>query len=416
MSTEKDAEMAVLGAVLLDNESFWKIAGALTPADFGYPKHAVIFATMTRLMTRGERVDYLTLTDAGLQDAGGLVDIGQSVVTSQGIVHHAALVKKAAQLRALAQVGVELTALAQDTTQDAHSCLVRAVRTLSACLSTKSTATALKDVLADTLALIERLGSASSKLIGITTGWNQLDYLTGGFQPGQNIVLAGRVGMGKSSASLHLARAAAQAGSPVAILTLEMSRMQLALRLLARETNLSYGVLRRGIAPDAGAWPSLTRAANDLAQAPIYLVEMDQVTMLDILQVGRQLVIQHGIKLLVIDNMNLVAGAHEYKSMSENSRLVKLGAKELNIPIVALYQLKREVDSKPDPHPVLSDLKQSGSIENDADLVLLLFRQGYYEDTGETSQDAELELAKHRDGPTGVIQCQWHPDTMSFTE
>lgn len=761
MIAEKDAEQAVLGAILLDNTAYWKIAGALTAVDFGYPKHAVIFATMTRLMAKGERVDYLTLTDAGLTDAGGLVDIGQSVTTAQGIVHHAALVKKSALRRALAGVGVELTALAEDATQDAHSCLVRAVQRLSACLSTKSTATALKDVLADTLALIERIGSANSRLIGIPTGWTQLDYLTGGWQPGQNIVLAGRTGMGKaqpltaniltptgwrlmgdlkcgdaviganglpakilavhergkldtftvsmsdgtsteccgdhlwltrthnerrrtrdnqakvrttkeiqatitnnhsipftqpvqftqqskclpvepyllgiylgdgdsgtricnpeldiqkriassisitdmigkvrngitftikrarrnntksdfaqslqalglatahswdkfipeqylyasienrikllqglcdadgyvtvggksveytttsivlrdgivflvgslggyvtwmkkethylkdgvrypcriayrmilafpsnnivpvlsekhrkrwknekhrlhvryikdvkpsgkkicrcitvensdglyvtdgfivthnSACALHLALTAARAGHPCAILTLEMSRTQLALRFLSKETDLPYGVLRRGLQVNAGAWPTLTRAANSLALAPIYLAEMDQVTMLDIVQLARQLVIQHGIQLLVIDNMNLVAGAHEYKSMSENSRLVKLGAKELNIPVVALYQLKREVDQKPDPHPVLSDLKQSGSIENDADIVLLLFRKGYYEDTGETSQDAELELAKHRDGPTGVITCQWHPDTMSFTE
>ena len=416
MIAEKDAEQAVLGAILLDNTAYWKIAGSITAVDFGYPKHAVIFATMTRLMAKGERVDYLTLTDAGLTDAGGLVDIGQSVMTAQGIVHHAALVKKSALRRALAGVGVELTALAEDATQDAHSCLVRAVQRLSACLSTKSTATALKDVLADTLALIERIGSANSTLIGIPTGWTQLDYLTGGWQPGQNIVLAGRTGMGKSACALHLALTAARAGYPCAILTLEMSRTQLALRFLSRETDLPYGLLRRGIQNTAGAWPTLTRAANSLALAPIYLAEMDQVAMLDIVQLARQLVIQHGIQLLVIDNMNLVAGAHEYKSMSENSRLVKLGAKELNIPVVALYQLKREVDQKPDPHPVLSDLKQSGSIENDADIVLLLFRKGYYEDTGETSQDAELELAKHRDGPTGVITCQWHPDTMSFTE
>ena len=415
----EEAEQAVLGAILFSNDAFWKVAGTLEPADFSQPRHAVIFATMRRLLNQQTPVDLISLYEAGLErhaSVSYLTDLAQAVATSASITYHAKLVKQAAHRRKVWQIAQQVAEAALRSEEDTATVLESSLQTLASCLSVEGKAMPLKEAVESAMESIQRLALTPDRLIGLPTGFSALDRVTGGFQPGQAIVMAGVTKVGKSSLLLHSLLAAARAGHPVALVSLEMGQTQVALRALAAESGVAHYRLRRGLVSTGEAWSQTVGAANRLGVLPFYLVELMDTSMLAILEMGRKLVYQHGIELLAIDYMGLVQGGQEYKTASENSRLCKVGARQLNLPIVALHQLKREVSERPDKHPQLTDLKQTGQIENDADLVLFLYREGYYQDTGLTEEPAELRIAAQRDGPTGDIPLTWHPETMAFTE
>lgn len=414
-----DAERAVLGAILLDNSSYWKVAATLDPSDFYQPRHAVIYATMRRLLNQSVPVDFISLHDAGLEqghETSYIVDLAQDVATSAGIVYHAKLVKQEAHRRKVLTVAQALQAKVAARPEETDRLIEESLQALASCLSVEGHAVPMKDAVVGALETLSRLALTPDRLIGIPTGFQALDRLTGGFQPGQSIVMAAVTGMGKSSMLLHSLLTAARAGFPVALVSLEMGPHQIAQRALAADASISFYRLRHGQVNDGETWRDIKQAADRLGELPFYLVEMGDATMPAVLEMGRKLVYQHGIKLLAIDYMGLVQGGLEYKTASENSRLCKVGARQLNIPILSLHQLKREVSERPDKHPQLTDLKQTGAIENDADLVLFLYRDGYYQDPGTTEEPAEVRIAKQRDGATGTVLLIWHPETMSFTD
>ncbi len=413
------AEQAVLGAILLENSAYWKIAATLDPSDFRQARHAVIFATMRRLLNNSTPVDLISLYEAGLErhaSVSYLTDLAQAVATSASITYHAQLVKQAAHRRKVWQVAQQVADAALRSDEDTAQVVESSLRTLASCLSVDGQAVPLKEAVTGALETLQRLSLTPDKLIGIPTGFPTLDRQSGGFQAGQCIVMGAVTKMGKSSLLLHCLLAAARAGHPVALVSLEMSQTQVALRALASESAIAYYRLRRGLVSTGDAWHTTKEAADRLAALPFYLVEMMDTSMLGILEMGRKLVYQHGIQLLAIDYLGLVQGGQEYKTASENSRLCKVGARQLNLPIIALHQLRRDVSERPDKRPALTDLKQTGQTENDADLVLFLYREGYYHDPGLIEEPAELIIAAQRDGPTGMIPLTWRPDTMAFTE
>lgn len=414
-----EAEQAILGAILFSNDAYWRIASMLEPSDFYQPRHAVIFATMRRLLNNNTPVDLISLYDAGLErncTASYLTELAGTVATSASITYHAGLVKQAAHRRKVLTVATKLIDTVNQRPDETDTLLEHSLQTLSSCLSVDGQTIPMKDAVTGALETLQRLSLTPDKLIGVPTGFPTLDRQTGGFQPGQCIVMAGAASMGKSSLLLHSLLAAAKAGHPVALVSLEMGQTQVALRALSAESAIAYYRLRRGLVSTGEAWRTTKDAAERLGALPFYLVEMMDTSMLGILEMGRKLVYQHGIKLLAIDYLGLVQGGQEYKTASENSRLCKIGARQLNIPLIALHQLKREVGDRPDKRPGLTDLKQTGQTENDADLVLFLYRDGYYQDSGLSEEPAELIVAKQRDGPTGTIPLIWHSETMSFTE
>ena len=422
MPSNHDAEQAVLGSIIFDNASYWKIAATLEPSDFYQPRHAVIYATMRRLLNAGTPVDLISLYDAGLErnipayESSYLTDLVQCVATSASITYHAKLIKKAAHQRKVITIATKLVETGFNRPDDTDKLLEHSLQELSSCLTVDGQTTPMKEAVVEVLETISRLSLTPDRLIGLPTGFETLDRQTGGWQPGQCIVMAGAVSMGKSSLLLHSLLASARAGFPVALISLEMGPAQVTLRALSSESAIAYYRLRRGLVSTGEAWRTTKEAAERLAALPFYLVEMMDTSMLGILEMGRKLVYQHGIKLLAIDYLGLVQGGQEYKTASENSRLCKIGARQLNIPIIALHQLKREVSERPDKRPQLTDLKQTGQTENDADTVILLHRDGYYQDSGLTEEPAELIVAKQRDGACGTIPLVWYAQTMSFAE
>lgn len=419
MPANDAAEQAVLGAILLDNSAYWKIAATLEPADFRQPRHAVIFATMRRLLNQNVPVDLISLYDAGLEkntESSYLTDIAGSVATAQAIVYHAKIIKQAAHRRTLLTTLERLTQSITNNPADTERQLESSIQSLASCLTADGQIITMQEAMSHTIETLQRLALMPDKLLGLPTGFDSLDKLTGGFQAGQSIVMAAVTKMGKSSVLLHSLLAASQAGHPVALVSLEMGQTQIALRAIAAHSGLPFYRLRRGLVSDGEPWAKTIRSANALGALPFYLVEMGNATMPGILEMGRKLIYQYGVKMLAIDYMGLVQGGLEYKTASENSRLCKIGARDLNIPILALHQLKREVSERPDKRPQLTDLKQTGNIENDADVVLFLYRESYYTNTHNLDDPAELHLAAHRDGPTGMMPIIWHPNTMSFTE
>ena len=422
MPSNHDAEQAVLGSILFDNASYWRIAATLEPADFYQPRHAVIFATMRRLLNAGTPVDLISLYDAGLErnipayESSYLTDLVQCVATSASITYHAKLIKKAAHQRKVITTATKLIDTVNRHPDDTDQLLEHSLQQLSSCLTVDGQVVPMKDAIVGTLDTLSRLSLTPERLIGLPTGFPTLDRQTGGWQPGQCIVMAGAVSMGKSSLLLHSLLASARAGFPVALISLEMGHSQVALRALSAESAIAYYRLRRGLVSTGEAWRTTKEAAERLAALPFYLVEMMDTSMLGILEMGRKLVYQHGIKLLAIDYLGLVKGGNDFEGASENSRLCKIGARQLNIPLIALHQLKREVALRPDKRPILQDLKQTGQTEQDADIVLFLHRDGYYQDSGLTEEPAELIVAKQRDGAVGVLPIVWESQTMSFRE
>ena len=417
MPSNHDAEQAVLGSIIFDNSSYWKIAATIEPSDFYQPRHAVIYATMRRLLNNNTPVDLISLYDAGLErnvESSYLTDICQCVATSASITYHAKLIKKAAHQRKVITVATKLIDTVHKHPDDTDKLLEESLQSLSSCLSVDGQATPMKEAVVEALETISRLSLTPDKLIGLPTGFHTLDRQTGGWQPGQCIVMAGAVSMGKSSLLLHSLLASARAGFPVALISLEMGQTQVALRALAAESDIPYYRLRRGLVSTGEAWRTTKEAADRLAAMPFYLVEMMDTSMHRILEMGRKLIYQHGIKLLAIDYMGLVEGGLEYPDASQNSRLCKIGARQLNIPLIALHQIKREVFNRPDKRPNLNDIKQTG--EADADIVLFIHREGYYQESGLTEEPAELIVAKQRDGPTGTIPLIWKAESMSFVE
>jgi replicative DNA helicase len=413
------AEMAVLGGMLLSAETIPTIAEMLTAADFYRPAHATIFEAMTALVDVGEAVDFVTVGDAliksgDLERCGGvpyLSELTGSVPTVANAPYYARIVHERAVCRRLVDVGtriaqlgyrgpmddLDLPAVVDLAQQSVYDVTVRRGH---------ENVSVLGELLQPTLEEIENAGRGGSGA-GVPTGFVDLDRLMNGLQPGQLVIVAARPGVGKSTVSMDFARhAAIRAGMPSALFSLEMSKVEMILRLLSAESRIPLHVLRSGQLHDDD-WARLAKRMGEISEAPIFVDDTPAMTLGDIRAKARRLKQRHNLKLLVVDYLQLMSSPKRTESrqqeVSELSRGLKLLAKEIECPVIAVSQLNRGSEQRQNKRPQMSDLRESGSIEQDADVVILLHREDYYDKEHERAGEADVIVEKHRNGPTDTI-------------
>ncbi len=417
-----EAERAVLGACLLDGDALMDITETLVPDDFYDPKYRVAFEIMADMAREDRPVDSLTfageMANRGLEETLGgqsfIAAVVDSVPTTANASYHARIVREKALRRRLIRAGGVIARLGFAEDRDLGEVLDESEKLIFE-LSQRGTTRDfrhIKEVLPRTIDQIQANFRRGEAVTGTASGYGEFDLLTGGLQPGSLNIVAARPSMGKTALALNMAQhAAVRGGKPVLIFSLEMSAEQLAQRMLGSEGRINIHDLRTGNFPER-AWKTLGDAANRLAGAPIYIDDGADLSTLEMRARCRRFVSRVGeVGLIVVDYLQLMRLPRNVESkqqeVSEISRALKAVARELNVPVVALSQLSRAVEQRTDKKPQLSDLRDSGAIEQDADMVVLLFRQGYYEaSAGREPEDngAEIIIAKHRNGPTGTVR------------
>ena len=428
-----EVEQAVLGAMLIDSRAVGRAFELLEDEAFYHGPHGRIFAAMKELWERNEAVDQLTVGEqlkrqGHLEAAGGVVylaELAAGVASAANIEHHARIVVERALSRGLIEASAEISNRAFEGRSDVHEVIDWAeqrIFTLSDRGLTRGFEP-IEQVLGETFEQLERAHNLSSAVSGVDTGFRDLNDITSGFQKGDLVILAARPGMGKSSLALCSAcRAAVENGVGVAVFTLEMSKEQVAQRLLCIETRVNLHSLRTGRLGQED-WLHLTRHVGRLAQAPIYVDDTAGISVLEARAKARRLQREHGVGLFIIDYLQLM-GSHESlqsreQEVSRISRGLKAMAKELNVPVLALSQLSRATEARTDRRPQLSDLRESGSLEQDADVVMFIYRPEEYglksDGDGRSLEGlAEIIIAKQRNGPTGRRELMWNKESASF--
>src|SRR5579885_3358349 len=424
-----EAEEAVLGSILIDRDAVGQVASFLRPADFFREQHATIYEAALRLYDRREPVDFLTLTDE-LQRSGRYDEVGglsflssllNVVPTSLHVEQYARIVERAAVRRRLIHAAGRIAALGYDEVLETDQALEQAEQVLFGVAEKRATRDFQKlvDVLRAYWEQLLVAADVDRLQRGIPTDFKDLDKLLGGLQRSDLIIVAARPSMVKSSFALCLARnAAVRFGAKVGIFSLEMSQLQLAQRLLFSESGVDSSRLSQANLSPAER-RKLAEALSVLAAAPIYLDDTPNIPLGELRAKARRLHHEVGLDLLVIDYLQLIqAGGRENRvqEISEISRSLKALARELNIPVVALSQLSRAVESRSPHIPLLSDLRESGSIEQDADVVMFIYREEVYERDTENKGIAEIHVAKHRNGPTGQVSLLWLEKLTKFVD
>ena len=424
------AEEAVLGSLLLDRDAIIKIASFLRPEDFYREAHGWIFAAVLDLYARREPPDPVTLS-AELERMGRLQNIGGSsylvglvnrTPTSVHIEYYAHIVERTAVLRRLISVGGDIAALGYSEDQEVSSVLDKAESMLFAVSQRTSTQdfVSIEQVLNEYYERIENIQHNPGAVAGVPTGFHDMDEVTGGLQPSDMIILAARPGTGKTSLALGIAHNAAMRGKHVGVFSLEMGREQLVQRLLAVETGVDSQRLRLGYLTDDD-WVLVSDAIGRLASMPIYIDDSAGLSVSELRAKARRLKAEVGVDMLIIDYLQLMQGTNRkdgnrVQEVGEISRNVKLMARELNIPVLACAQLSRAVESRTKHVPMLSDLRESGSLEQDADMVMFIHRDEMYDEESEKKGIAEIHIAKHRNGPLAVIPLRFWNSTTKFTD
>ncbi|WP_227395031.1 replicative DNA helicase [Jeotgalibacillus aurantiacus] len=424
-----EAEMAVLGAIFLEPQSLISAQEILMPEDFYRSAHQRIFEVMVRLSDRGKAIDLVTVTEElsamkELEDVGGisyLTDLAGFVPTAANVEYYAHIVEEKALLRRLIRTA---TTIAQDgyaREDEVETLLAEAERNIMEVANRKNTSAfhSMKDVLVRTYDNIEMLNSTKGDITGIATGFNELDRMTAGFQRNDLIIVAARPSVGKTAFALNIAQnVATKTGENVAIFSLEMGAEQLVMRMLCAEGNINAQNLRTGALTDED-WRKLTMAMGSLSNAGIYIDDTPGVRVQDIRAKCRRLKQEHGLGMILIDYMQLIHGTgkpgeNRQQEVSEISRSLKGLARELEVPLIALSQLSRGVESRQDKRPMMSDLRESGSIEQDADIVAFLYRDDYYDKESENQNTIEIIIAKQRNGPVGTVSLAFIKEYNKF--
>ncbi|HWR98546.1 MAG TPA: replicative DNA helicase [Candidatus Methanoperedens sp.] len=424
-----EAEQSVLGAVLLDNAVLPRVIEILQPEDFYRGAHRRLYAAMLDLFERDESIDLITLRERleqknELAEVGGavyLASLVDQVPTAANVAHHARIVREKAVLRGLITASTEIAALSYEGAREVDLILDEAERRifLLSERSVRAGFAAMREVLKDSFKVIERLYEKKEHVTGVPSGFADLDQLTCGFQPSDLIIIAGRPSMGKTAFVLNVAEhVGIESRLPVAVFSLEMSREQLVMRMLSSLSGVDGNRLRRGFLSRED-WPLLSRAAGKLAEAPIYIDDSAACSVLEIRAKSRRLKSDHGLGLVIIDYLQLIRGRDRVESrqqeISEISRSLKSLAKELKVPVIALSQLSRAVESRGgDRRPQLSDLRESGAIEQDADVVAFIFREDMYRDEAEYQGIAEVIVRKQRNGPTATVKLAFRRECTRF--
>jgi len=412
-----DAEESVLGAMMLSPGAIGAVSEILDAGDFYRESHGKIYRAALALYARGEPVDAITLVDeleqrGELEDAGGrsrVHELAALVPASANAGHYARIVREMATLRGLIRAGSEIATLGWERVGEPADLVDRAEQIVFE-LSQSRVSTEFSHIealLKESFERITALYEAGEEITGVPSGFRDVDRLTSGFQPGNLVIVAARPSMGKSAFGLCAgANIAIRHQIPVALFTLEMSKAEVTQRLMCSEAKVESQRLRSGkLAPDD--WPRLTAACDKLAKAPIYVDDTGSITMMEIRSKARRLKSKEPtLGLIIVDYLQLMtSGAsveNRVQEVSQISRNLKILARDLDVPILAMSQLSRAVEQRHDKRPILSDLRESGSIEQDADLVAFIYRDEYYNDDSPDQGLAEVILAKHRNGPTGI--------------
>jgi replicative DNA helicase len=411
-----DAEESVLGAMMLSPGAIGAVSEILDASDFYRDSHGRIYRAALALYARGEPVDAITLVDeleqrGELEDVGGRTrvhELAALVPASANAGHYARIVREMATLRGLIRAGGEVSKLGWDRLGEPQDLVDRAEQIVFE-LSQSRVSTEfshIETLLKESFERITALYEAGQEITGVPSGFRDIDRLTSGFQPGNLVIVAARPSMGKSAFGLCAgANIAIRHQIPVALFTLEMSKAEVTQRLMCSEAKVESQRLRSGkLAPDD--WPRLTAACDKLAKAPIYVDDTGSITMMEIRSKARRLKSKEPtLGLIIVDYLQLMTSGSNVESrvqeVSQISRNLKILARDLDVPILAMSQLSRAVEQRHDKRPILSDLRESGSIEQDADLVAFIYRDEYYNDDSPDQGLAEVILAKHRNGPTG---------------
>ncbi|NNU83606.1 replicative DNA helicase [Geobacillus sp. BMUD] len=424
-----EAEQAVLGAVFLDPTALTLASERLIPEDFYRAAHQKIFHAMLRVADKGEPVDLVTVTAElaaleQLEEVGGvsyLSELADSVPTAANVEYYARIVEEKSVLRRLIRTA---TSIAQDgyTREDEIDVLLdEAERKIMEVSQRKHSGAFknIKDVLVQTYDNIEMLHSRNGDITGIPTGFTELDRMTSGFQRSDLIIVAARPSVGKTAFALNIAQnVATKTNENVAIFSLEMSAQQLVMRMLCAEGNINAQNLRTGkLTPED--WGKLTMAMGSLSNAGIYIDDTPSIRVSDIRAKCRRLKQESGLGMVVIDYLQLIQGSgrnreNRQQEVSEISRSLKALARELEVPVIALSQLSRSVEQRQDKRPMMSDLRESGSIEQDADIVAFLYRDDYYNKDSENKNIIEIIIAKQRNGPVGTVQLAFIKEYNKF--
>ncbi|EJU24746.1 replicative DNA helicase [Peptoanaerobacter stomatis] len=420
------AEQSVLGSILIDNDTIIEISNILSMDDFNYDAHKAIYKAMFELYTSSKPIDFLTLTNAiknsvNIEEVGGYEYISKlpSIPDySSNAVHYAKIVKEKSTLRKLVKASQDIINTAKSG-KSVENVLDEAEHTIFNISQekTKSTLHHIKDVLTDTYSVIEQNYKNKGSMTGITTGFIDLNHITNGWQKTDLILVAARPATGKTAFALNLAHNASKDGKKVAVFSLEMSETQLAQRILSAESKVELKKLKTGELEEED-WQKLINAISVMTKYPIYINDTAGINLLEIRSECRKLKMQKGLDMIVIDYLQLMESEVRTESrqqeISKISRGLKILAKELGCPIIALSQLSRAPEQRTNHRPMLSDLRESGAIEQDADIVMFLYRDEIYNPDTDKKNVTEVILAKHRSGEIGTVELAWHGKYQLF--
>lgn len=425
-----EAERTLLGGILIDPEAITKVVEILSPEDFYKEGHRQVYRSAIELYNASQPIDLITITNhlkgAGVLDAVGgaayMASLVDRLPTTANIASHAKIIHDKSVLRRLINgaTGIIDDAFAGEgdveylVDQAEHVIFEVAQRRI------RQSFFSIKDIVKDSFKTIEKLYERKESVTGVTTGYADFDKMTSGLQPADLIILAGRPSMGKTAFALNMAANSAILGHvPTAVFSLEMSKESLVQRLLCSEARVDAGKLRGGFLAESD-WPKLTRAAGVLSEAPVYIDDTPALSVLEVRAKARRLQREKGLGLIVIDYLQLMRGVKMMDSrereISEISRSLKALAKEMRVPVVALSQLNRSVEARHDKRPQLSDLRESGAIEQDADVIAFVYRDEMYNKESDQKGMAEIIIGKQRNGPTGTVKLKFFKEFTRFED
>ena len=426
---DTEAEQAVIGSMLTDKDAIISAIEVLKEEDFYREDNKTIYSAILNLYNRAEPVDIITLkaelSSLGkLEAVGGLeylAELPDKVPTTANVDKYIKIVEEKSLLRNLLKTANEIIKLGYDETQEVDVLMDQAEKKIFDAIQSRNQKGyfSIKDILVDTFTELEQLYNQKQHITGVPTGFADLDYKTAGFHNSDLILIAARPAMGKSAFALNIAsHAATRANIPVAIFSLEMSKEQMVNRILCSEAMVDSNKVRTGKIDDED-WAKLAEASGTLSESKIFIDDTPGISIMEIRAKCRKLKLEQNIGMVVIDYLQLVQGtgkrgASREQEIAEISRSLKILAKEINVPVIALSQLSRAPEQRPDHRPMLSDLRESGSIEQDADIVMFLYRDDYYNEDSEKKNIAEVILAKHRSGSTGTVELLWLGNYTKF--
>ncbi len=428
-----DAEQAVLGAMLIKKEAIAEVAQILRPEDFYRDAHKIVYEAMLNLFNKNEPADIVTVSDYLnnenlMEKVGGVTFItalANTVPTAANVTYHAKIVREKADLRNLINTATDIAGMAYESSDDVADVIDKSEKMIMEVANRQNVSafTPMRDIVMETFDKINVLYESKGGLTGIPCGFTDLDKLTSGLQPSDLILVAARPSMGKTAFTLNIgAHVALKEHKNVAFFSLEMSKQQLVQRMLCSEGGIDSQKLRKGEL-DKTDWSKLVNVANKVAEAPLYIDDTAGITVMELRSKARRLKAEKGLDLIIIDYLQLMQGRtgkgatdNRQQEISEISRSLKAVARELNVPVIALSQLSRSVESRQIKRPMLSDLRESGSLEQDADIVMFLYREDYYDPETVNKNITEVIVAKHRNGPVDTVKMFFKKEFTRFND